>query len=197
MYGIFVPPQVVFAIKCFTACSASMDVSHIGSILVVSFEIRVQMMKIVRKQAFYVLLFSKDASPKCINRVVHCVNYVANCVNRVANWVNRVTNCVNGVTNCVKLLIIVSIASRIASNASRIALNASRIASIASRIASLASRIASILFPPHAYLELWPHAYSARPLTSHNDPTLTSDLMYIQRDLFAAWHHISLKGAPH
>ena len=59
MYGIFVPPQVVFATKCFTACSISMDVSHIGSKLVVSFEVRVQMMKIVRKQAFYLLLLQR------------------------------------------------------------------------------------------------------------------------------------------
>ena len=55
------------------------------------------------------------------------------------------------------------------------------------RIASITSQIASITSPPHAYSEFSPHAYSAWPLTSNTDPTLASDLMHIQHDL---WRHI-------
>ena len=77
-----------------------------------------------------------------------------------------------------------------ASNASQ---NRVKCVAIASQIVSIASRIASIAFPPHAYLELWPHAYIARPLTSY-DKTLTPDLMHIQRVLSAAWRHIPRIG---
>ena len=104
MYGIFVPPQVVFATKCFTACSASMDVSHIGSILVVSFEDCVQMMKNGKKTDLLFTSTPTHASPKCVNRVncvANCVDRVENCVNRVTNFVNRVTNYVNCASNCV------------------------------------------------------------------------------------------------
>ena len=50
--------RVVFATKCFTAFSASKDVSHIGSIVVVSSEVRVKMMKIVRKQTIICFCFN-------------------------------------------------------------------------------------------------------------------------------------------
>ena len=40
------------------------------------------------------------------------------------------------------------------------------ITSNASRITSIVPRIASIASPPHAYFELWSHAYSAWPLRS-------------------------------
>ena len=47
------------AAKYFTTCSASMDVSHIDSILVVPFEVCVQMMKSVRREGFYLFLFQR------------------------------------------------------------------------------------------------------------------------------------------
>ena len=72
--------------QMFTACSASMDVSHIGSILVVSFEVRVQMMKIVRKQAFYLLLLQRmrHQNASIAYRIASIASQIASIASRIA-----------------------------------------------------------------------------------------------------------------
>ena len=104
---------------------ASTEVSHIGSILV-------QMMKIVRKEAFYFCFCFSG----CVTKMHQ--PHSESCLNHVANYVNHAP------TSCIFRILTSCIFS----------------------VTSDATHWPSI--------DLWPHAYSAWPLTSHPSRDLTS-----------------------
>ena len=138
-----------------------------------------QIMKIVTKDAFYLLLLQRMRHQKASItpwNALFCVNQVANCVNRVANCVNRVTKCVNCAHNG-------SIASQNASIASQNA-------SIASRIASISCILRQLR---HEMRQSRRELRQMRILHHHDCVNYVTKCVNIQRDL---WRHTMTQHWP-